>query len=252
MRADQHSTTVENVRCPVRSLGLLSTQGGRRKPPLLPTLERPLLGGERRYGHIQSVNKPARLVIEFNVTLQLLAQRRDHSRSETLARRLGHRRTAGLGPFEAKTGILSSPANMNLSRRKGQGSELCRVGAKLVQGHRECNDRTRRNPYILAGNDEAGTTLVERFDGAADSAVDCCVFPTRTREKIVGARQCRKAPVNRRPCVGHAGRGAQALIRDRADGREHILDPVMQLGVNKGLQLSSNVAFLSLDARLDQ
>ena len=39
---------------------------------------------------------------------------------------------------------------------------------------------------------------------------------------------------------------------DRADGGEHVLDPVVQLGVDQMLQLVGGLAFLGLNARLNE
>ena len=48
--------------------------------------------------------------------------------------------------------------------------------------------------------------------------------------------------------MGHAGSGAQALVRNRADSGEHVLDPVMQFRVDQILQFVGSVAFFSVDA----
>ena len=48
--------------------------------------------------------------------------------------------------------------------------------------------------------------------------------------------------------MGHAGSGAQALVGDRSHSGEHILDPVVQLGVDQILQFVGSVAFFSVDA----
>ena len=141
---------------------------------------------------------------------------------------------------------------MNLPRGDRQSAELGRVGAKLVQGHREGDHRTRCNPDVVAGNDEPARTLVERLDRTPDGMLDRGIVPAHLREKIVGACQGREPPIDRGACMGHAGRGAQTLIGDRTDGGEHILDPVMQLGVDQMLQLARCVAFFGVDAGLDE
>ncbi|MNE95585.1 hypothetical protein D3C80_1936890 [compost metagenome] len=52
--------------------------------------------------------------------------------------------------------------------------------------------------------------------------------------------------------MGHAGRSTQALIGNRTHGREHVLDPVMQLCVDQVLQLVGGVALFRLNSGLNQ
>ena len=47
-----------------------------------------------------------------------------------------------------------------------------------------------------------------------------------------------------------AGRGAQALGRDRADGRERILDAMMQFAEDELLQFVGGLSLLGVDAGL--
>ena len=74
-------------------------------------------------------------------------------------------------------------------------------------------------------------TWADCRDRVREIALGLDPHPKAAADRITFGGDGREPPVDRRPCMGHAGRGAQALIRNCAYGRKHILDPVVQLGV---------------------
>lgn len=101
-----------------------------------------------REGHIERIDETAWSVIERHFTVQLLAERGHHSSAEAFSRRLCRRWSAGFGPFKTNSLTVRAPIKMDLTIGNRQRSVFRGIGAKLVEGHRKSDHRTRRDPEV--------------------------------------------------------------------------------------------------------
>ena len=81
---------------------------------------------------------------------------------------------------------------------------------------------------------------------------ETCVGPSRLQQQIMRAPQRDEPAFDGMLTVLDACRRPQALRRNGADGRERVLDAVMQFFQDKLLQFVGSFALLGVDARLRQ
>src|SRR3954469_4182939 len=78
------------------------------------------------------------------------------------------------------------------------------------------------------------------------------IRPADLHQQIESASERKQPPLHRRLSMFDAGRCPKTLRRYGADGRERVLDTMMQLAKNEFLQLVGSLALLSVNARFGE
>src|SRR5690606_14984566 len=106
--------------------------------------------------HIDETAYASRLECKFHLAIEVMAEAALHQPSaETTARRRDHAGAAGFPPFQAQATLAGAPADRDLPFRHRKRAVLERVGAQLVQRHRERERWPRAKPHRRAVDPEA-------------------------------------------------------------------------------------------------
>jgi hypothetical protein len=143
------------------------------------------------------------------------------------------------------------PGDVDAAGRYRQGAELGGVGAKFVERHRNGYHGSRCHPNVRSFNSKLGRVrIVEGFGGAADDLTKIGAGPAGLQQEVVSPPERQQPPLDRVLRVLDARCVAQALRGDRADGRQRVLDAVVELFEDQLLQLVGRLALLGFDAGL--